>query len=536
MNAPGEHKLQVGHGLFDPLRGELCLDGRTVRLRPRTAALLSHLVQHADQVVRKDELMQAVWPDVVVTEDSLVQCVKEIRHALGEGGHEWIRTLPRRGYVFVGTPRSRPRWRRLVAVGALALAAAGAFTWKLWPASPTSHFSASTVVLPIENVTGDPAQDRLADDLTEAISDALTRGRGTVVAPSTARTYKGKPVDVRAIGERLNVRYVVQGSLRLEEARPVLRLRLADAATSVQLWQQDLNVSPAGLPELREDMAGGVIASLTNQLVRAEARRSGNMDAMKAAELVKQARGMLGPAGSPDEKNRQAQELLEQAVRLNDDLGVAWALLSATYLHDVRFSARRDELLKRASEAAERAVRVLPNSDGVVTMQARVRYEQLRLAEALRLGDRALELNPGNAVAMGFRGYTLLKLGRPQDALAQVEKAMRMSPRDPFLASLLMAAGVAHLQLTQDGAAVDTLVLAAKTAPEHPSVRLMLAGALGAAGRIDESRTEMAHFQRMRPGYTLSRFRATDLPPDASVAREQRQRLYEGLRRAGMPE
>src|SRR5512133_2535062 len=101
MNAPGERSLRVGHGLFDPLSGDLSLDGRTVRLRPRTAAVLSHLVLHGDRPVGKEELLHAVWPDVVVTDDSLVQCVKEIRQALGEAGRDWIRTLPRQGYAFV---------------------------------------------------------------------------------------------------------------------------------------------------------------------------------------------------------------------------------------------------------------------------------------------------------------------------------------------------------------------------------------------------------------------------------------------------
>ena len=87
MNAP-DRLLPVGHGSFDPVSGELRLGGRGVTLRPRTAALLSHLVRHDDRVVSKDELLAAVWPDVVVTEDSLVQCVKEIRHALGPGGRE----------------------------------------------------------------------------------------------------------------------------------------------------------------------------------------------------------------------------------------------------------------------------------------------------------------------------------------------------------------------------------------------------------------------------------------------------------------
>ena len=104
MTMPNERLLQVGGGWFDPLAGDLTLDGETTRLRPRTAALLAYLVRHADRVVGKDELLQSVWSDVIVTEDSLVQCVKEIRRALGHAGHDWIRTVPRQGYAFVASP------------------------------------------------------------------------------------------------------------------------------------------------------------------------------------------------------------------------------------------------------------------------------------------------------------------------------------------------------------------------------------------------------------------------------------------------
>lgn len=541
MNAPGERKLQVGHGLFDPLRGDLSLGGRTIRLRPRTAALLSHLVQHRDRVVSKDELMRAVWPDVVVTEDSIGHCVKEIRQALGENGREWIRTLPRQGYAFVADPPEQqqptaaqpwaPRWRLLAAFGLLAMALASALAWRFWPASPAPEWSVSIVVLPIANLTGDSAQDRAADELTEAITDVLGRGRVKVIALSTARTYKDKPVDVRNVGEQLGVRYVLQGSLRKDEARP-LRLRLADAATSIQLWQQDFKVSP-GFPELREDVPGGILPALGNQLIRAEARRSGSPDIMRAAELVDQARAVLRGAGSETEKNLRAQALLEQAVRLNDDLGTAWVVLAGTYLHDLRFSPTRQEQLKRAGEAIERAVKLIPTSDGVLAVQSRVYYEQGRLAEALKLSERSIELNPSNATAMGMRGWTLLALARPQEALVQIETAMRTSPRDPTLPGLQMAAGVAHLHLAQDAAAVQALAQAAKAMPQSALARLYLAGALGAAGRVDEARAEMAQFEQLRPGFTLSRFRAAE-QSSAPAFLKQRQRLYEGLRRAGM--
>lgn len=97
--------LDLGPGRFDCLSGELLIEGRRARLRPRTAALLAHLARHADRIVSKDELLQAVWPDAVVTEDSLVQCVKEIRHVFADAGHECIRTVPRLGYAFMSPVR-----------------------------------------------------------------------------------------------------------------------------------------------------------------------------------------------------------------------------------------------------------------------------------------------------------------------------------------------------------------------------------------------------------------------------------------------
>src|SRR5512140_1984466 len=202
MNAPSERTLKVGDGLFDPLRGELVLDGRIVKLRPRTAVLLSYLVQHPGRTLGKDELMQAVWPDAIVTEDSLVQCVKEIRQALGGAGHDWIRTLPRLGYAFVadspehpqpaGAQPARAVWRLPVALGLLALIFVGVVAWRFVPGLPSSSSSApprSFVVLPVVNQTGDPAQDRAAEDMTGAITDTFGRGLLTVVAPRTACTY-----------------------------------------------------------------------------------------------------------------------------------------------------------------------------------------------------------------------------------------------------------------------------------------------------------------------------------------------------------
>jgi DNA-binding winged helix-turn-helix (wHTH) protein/TolB-like protein len=549
MNAPGERTLNVGHGRFDPLTGELVLGDHTQKLRPRTAALLSYLVQHPGRAIGKDELMHAVWPDVIVTEDSLVQCVKEIRHALGERGHDWIHTLPRLGYAFVGdtpppaqqpaTKRATASWRQVAGIGLLLVLLAGAVGWRVWPPSPTVSTSApprSFVVLPIANLTGDPAQDQATEEMTEAITDALGRGLLTVVAPSTASTYKGQPVDVRSLGAKLGVRYVVQGALRMDETQPVLTMRMADASNGLQLWQQELRIGPGWSHQLREDL-GGITTAFINAMRTGDARRSGNPDAVKSAEMIARARELLRgpPASTETERLRQVQALLEEALRLHDQSAAGWALLAWTHMDNVRFSPDRAGKLKRAVEAAERSVKLAPTSVPALITRGWVYVEEGRPKQALNAFERAIEMSPKDAWAVASRGYGLLHLGRTQEALESVRQAMRLSPADPKLVRWHTYEGMALLHLGQDAAAVQSLAEGAKATPPAPFAHLYLASALALTGRIEEAQAQVAGFPQLYPGITLSRWRALEVS-DAPEFLKQRERVYAGLRLAGMPE
>jgi DNA-binding winged helix-turn-helix (wHTH) protein/TolB-like protein/Tfp pilus assembly protein PilF len=549
MNAPSERTLKVGNGLFDPLRGELVLDGRILKLRPRTAVLLAYFVQHPGRTLGKDELMQAVWPDAIVTEDSLVQCVKEIRHSLGEAGRDWIRTLPRLGYAFVadspehpqpaGAPPATARRRLPLAIGLLALVFVGVVAWRFVPALPDSSAGApprSFVVLPIVNQTGDPAQDRAAENMTEAITDTLGRGLLTVVAPSTAWAYKGQAVDVRSLGATLNVRYVVQGALRMDGTQPVLTVRMADASNAVQLWQQELRIAPGWSHQLREDV-DGITTAFINAMRTADARRSGNPDAVKAAELVSRARDLLTgpPATTETDRQLQVQALLEESLRYNDQSASAWAILAFAYLHDVRFSPDRAGKLKRAVAAAERSIKLAPTSVPALVTRGWVYIEEGRPAQALKMFERAIELNPKDAWAIVSRGYGLLYLGRAQEALESVRQAMRLSPDDPKLVRWHTYEGMALLLLGEDTAAAQSLAHGATATPPYPFVQLYLASALALSGRVEEGRAHLAQFQQLYPGVTLSRWRAQEVS-DAPEFLKQRERVYEGLRRIGMPE
>jgi adenylate cyclase len=556
MNAPGERVLQVDRASFDPLSGRLQLDGRTTTLRPRTAAVLAHLLHHAGRVVTKDELMAAVWPDAVVTDDSLVQCVKEIRHALGSAGRDWIRTVPRQGYALLVTPTepptddtaalpeaavppavpstSRPQGLFLAALALVVMLSVLGLA--LPPAvAPVESAEPSIVVLPIANHTGHAGADMAAEDLTETLASALASIPGlAVIAPATAFTYKGKAVDPRRVGRELGVRYVLEGGLRQGAAQPMLKLRLTDAGTAALLWSEDFEGEGEPLPG---EVAARVARSLSLRLAHEEARRveRERPSDPTAADLLARARALLRWASEGGEAIPRGRALLEEALRRDDTLAEAWALLAHTHLSGARFSTTPQQDVQRAAEAAGRALALEPDTALARFVQAWVLYNQRRMAQALDAFDHVLELSPNEPAALAGRGASLVMLGRPQEAVAPIELAIRLSPRDPLIEQWQMFRGVAELHLGHVDGAVSWLSRSVDGNPRGVFNRLFLASALGCAGRVDEARAQMAEFQRLRPGFTLAQFRARE-PSDVEPFQRQRERVYEGLRLAGMPE
>jgi TolB-like protein/DNA-binding winged helix-turn-helix (wHTH) protein/Tfp pilus assembly protein PilF len=556
LNIPGVRALRVGDGWFDPVGGDLTLGGSTSRLRPRTAALFTHLIRHAGRIVSKDELMQAVWPDVVVTEDSLVQCVKEIRQALGEGGRDWIRTVPRQGYAFVdragpvpaqpaalpATPatsrRSMPRTTAGLVVVVLAAMVAGGLAWqRLRQATPGP--AAAIMVLPLVNRTQGAVAEEVVDELTERLTGSLSRVPGTlVIASGTAFSFKGQPADARRIGSDLGVRYVLEGSLRQQPPRLALDVRLVDASNAAQLWSDQFTADSGDTQALRDEVLARVANSLGLRLMRAEADRSRRERPVDpgAADLLTRALAALRWSGYGEQGYAEARALLEEAVQRDPQVADAWALLAMAYSEQTRFSNSREQMLQRAKAAADRAVALAPDSALSHYAKGRALYNQggamnLALAEF----DLAIELNPNEPTQHGHRSAALTCLGRPEEALVAVGRAMALSPRDPQFSWWLMFQGVAYLHLRRDGDAVKVLQRSVEMNPSSAFGRLFLASALGSMGDLPAARREVAALTRLAPGFTLTRMRERE-PSDELAFRMQRQHVYEGLRRAGLPE
>jgi TolB-like protein/DNA-binding winged helix-turn-helix (wHTH) protein len=450
--------LRFAGGSFDPLRGELRVGERQARLRPRSAAVLALLLDERGRVVGRDELMRQVWPDAVVTDDSLAQCIKEIRRALGPAA-ERIRTMPRIGYAFAdaapdavaepraaaepavesvsarpaaepaattsptraaaapttttglaqpapepatatvsswaangartttGSPRGvMPRWQ----VGAfasmlVALLVLFALGPSMVPGSRNAPAS-SVVVLPLANAGGDAGQQAFADGIADDLTTDLSRIPGTfVIARSTADSYRGKPVNARAVGRELGVRYIVEGGVQRAGAQVVLNVRLVDAQADGIVWSERFDAVPDDLDALQRRVTLRIARTLQLVLMEEEAARS-----------------KRHPSVGPEE----ALELFRAQVRENPGYAPAWMWAATAHIQLGDYAA--------AAADAEQAIRLSPNDTRLpffYSVLGRARLHAGDAAGALAAAEQAARSPGPNRYAPLLVAAAAMELG-----------------------------------------------------------------------------------------------------------------------------
>ena len=253
----GEGPLRLGNVVLDLSRG--CVrdsSGAEIALRPKALDLLLMLARHRGRVLSRDELFDAVWPNVTVTEDSIAQCVREIRRAIGDPEGRLLRTIVKRGYCLdvVVEPITLPDRA---------------------PVRQARHDLPSLVVLPFQNNSSDPGAEWFADGIVEEITTALSRFRSLlVIARSSAFDFKGQSVDVRDVAERLCARYVLEGSIQQVGEQLRVTGQLIEAETGTYIWADRFDGVMADVFELRDRIAATVAGVLEPRIIHAEIMRA----------------------------------------------------------------------------------------------------------------------------------------------------------------------------------------------------------------------------------------------------------------------
>ena len=539
---------------LDVHRRTLRRSGTNVELRPLAFDALAWFVRHPGSVVSKDELIAAVWPGQVVTDDSIARCISDIRRALGDVEQTLIKTVPRRGYTLAvpvetdGTPppmvsEGPPARSWFLGAGVALLCIALAWvTWAMWrhPGTGAARPDLSIVVLPLASEGGDPAQDRLAAALTDEITVDLSRIPETfVIARATAESYRGRGLDARQVGRELGVRFVLDGGLvRLGESAR-LTLQLVDSESGRALWADRIDGELSDLPALYRQVTGTVARSLDLKLQEVVTARARVRAPADLQDLLLQARWLLQFPRATPESVQEARLILERGNARDPGSALALALLAQTYNIDIsprwlsRRGATREQWLQHADRLSERAFQLDPGDSRVVGARGTALALAGRSEQAVELLERQSALNRNDASAWFWLGYARCTLGRQDEAIAALAQAHRLSPRDPNLNGIYLVTAAAHLYLGHDREALDWARRSVAERPQHAVAHSWVAAAAANLGEADAAGSALAAFRQLLPSYTIQSFRDERLCAN-DLCRSQRERYYAGLAKAGL--
>jgi len=444
-------------------------------------------------------------------------------------------------------PATTTRRRRIVSGVAVSLLVVAAAAWWTGPrffpgrsALDTEPPRLSIVVLPFTNLSGDPNHDYFADAITEDLTTDLSRIAGSlVISRNTAFTFKGRAVDARQVGRELGVRYVLEGSVRPLGRSARINAQLVDAGTGGQLWAEQIDVDHGTLATSPDSLgiASRLARALSVELVNVEGRRArrANPDAV---DLVMRGWSLLN-AGTNREDVHNAEGLFEAALRIDPDNSQANVGLAHALIQTYRIAPlpERAKLLARADEAATRATAVAPDSAQAQSVKAEILGLQNRFDAALATYDRAIALDRNRTSAHVGRARSLIAAGRSADAVAPVERAIRLSPRDPDLYLWYYVACHAYTHLARDAAAIEWCLKSVATGKTFWHAWADLASAYAWRGQTAEAAAAVAEILKLRPGLTVQRMAEEAFAySDNATFRQEYQRILEGVRKAGLPE
>ena len=450
--------------------------------------------------------------------------------SLSHAAYEQVRDKIAQGFVDRGE-QSLKNIARPIRVYALACADAAPQAAK--PGPPRL----SIVVLPFTNIGGDLEQDYFVDGVTESLTTDLSRIAGSfVIARNTAFTYKGKPNDVKQIGRELNVRYVLEGSVQRGGNRMRVNVQLVDAETGNHLWAERFDKPLADLFDMQDEIVARLARQLDAELVAAEARRTERApdpDAMdlyfqgtacwhkgQSSEILSQARGYFERALARDPGNVEAL------------VGAAWtdALRGTVFMGD-----DRAQLLAAAETAATRILSLAPNHAFAHLVLGYVQIFTNRVTQGIAEAERALALDRNLANAHAFIGAGKTFAGRAEETEAHVQDALRLSPRDSHAYQWIASVAATKLNLGAAAEAAQWARRAIEANRNFPLAHFWLGAALAQLGRLEEARQAIQPGLALAPGFTIARYRA-GVQSDHPTYLAQRERIIEGMRKAGVPE
>lgn len=502
LQSPSPRLYRFGDFTLDLDAGLLTRKGDVVPLRNKSFEVLKYLVERNGRLVTKTELIDAVWGDVAVTENSLTQCLTEIRRVLEDDAQQMVRTVARRGYLFaaamsepalngepkikkldVGTsvamPDARTQSKRnrrawIWAVGLL-LPMALAGSWLLWPDLP----SPSTVaVLPFQRLDSNP--DKFLElGMTDSLITRLSLVRGLSVRPwASIQLYIESPKDPVILGKELQVESVIDGSVQRSGDRIRITARMYRVSDGKLLWAEKFDEAYDDIFKVQDTISEKVASALSLRLDRP-------MPRVKPEAYEAYVRGRYFFELFTREGNEKAKEYFERALEIEPDFALAHAGLALNYgPMRVRGFIQPLENRDKHRGAAKRALALDDSLPEAHLAMFTVFFDEHKWPEAELALKRAIELNPNYLHAWGFYAFLLHALGRHEEALAASSRALEIDPVSDYAAkdyanSLIWVGRYPE--------AIESATKAVELRPDFAPARQALGRAFYRSNQLDEA-------------------------------------------------
>ena len=508
----GEHRsYRFGEFTLDADRGGIFRNDTQVPLRPKSFDVLRYLVERQGKLVGRDELLDAVWAGTVVTDESVTQCMIDIRKALGDGSQTIIRTVPRRGYVFElpvealgesaapvpsgGQPKTASLLTGRSVLAVFAIVAAVVVLWSLGgqrgtvpdelPGIDIAADKPSIAVLPFQSMSSEQGRAYFADGVSEEIINTLARQQGLrVIARTSSFSFRGQNLDIGTIAARLDASHVLEGSIRNDGDALRVNVQLVDAGTGTYVWteQFERELSATTVFAIQTEIATAVVQSLQTELSPEERARltrvpTGNMSALYAYFEARQ----LMETRRTVEVDR-AVELLEDVI--NDDPGFALAhvaLADALRLASIYGTMSPPEAEERGMRAVRAAIAIDDRLGEAYASLGNLLSGKGDIAGAEDAFLKGIELSPSYAPLYQWYGQFLeVWAGRPLEAVPYLRIATALDPRSAIIntdyASSLASAGRLPEAMAQFEAALE---IDPEFAKAHAGIGHLLRSGLG---------------------------------------------------------
>jgi DNA-binding winged helix-turn-helix (wHTH) protein/tetratricopeptide (TPR) repeat protein len=581
---------------FDPRRAELRgPEGEAIRLRPKSFDMLQLFAANPGRVLSKHDLIAAVWPNVHVSDDSLFQCIREIRAALGDDQRQLIKLVSGRGYLFdaevsnqlagagatseppsfaarpeaepaadpangepdlradpdakVAPAQQRSRFNLRGPAALATLAGLGAIVGLAVAApiyGPGLIFSRAPPTIAVTAIVGagnDPQAAQMAANVTDRLTDGLAKIGNIRVVALQSGTAPTSPELVSARSAQAN--FVVSGELQASARSWDVRARMTSTATGEVRWTTSLAVDKVGQDSLLQQsrLAAGLghplalrINALLNSRARSAAIDSG-LSAGDAKVVIEQAMAFINQ--TTPERFQAAQAMLEKALAADPDNVDLEATLAAHLLRGIQSAwynpADVTATERSAQSMLERALQAKPAYLPVLEGYCRFLTATNHFVESLIACAKTLTFDPWDGLALFNLGMTQIQLGRFEDALATFKQADQFNTPEVSRWTWLLGAGWTTMLMGRDEEALPWLQRSIAITPGTGRTHLLLAGAYQKLGRPDEAKAAIARAMELRPGSTAGNV----LLPSKNVSPaflEAAQRVLRAEVEAGLPE